>query len=151
MQNVRAFLVEKPKPWKQFFACLGCLSSPHIGLLCLRVAWVENSEKHSCKCKSWAIWALSALPAICGEKEFLNYVNQRGRVGATLCLYSCSLGSSAAVFKGPERSSCKCAGEGFLEAGGGERTGVQRWLSSKCSWLLIVNSFKRKCIFILKI
>lgn len=63
---------------------------PALDFSAFKVAWVENLEKHSCKCKSRAIWAFSTLPAICGEKECLNYVNQRGRVGALLCLYSCS-------------------------------------------------------------
>ena len=61
-----------------------------VEILCPGVTGVENLEKHSCKCKSWAMWAFSTLPAICGEKDFLNYVNQRGRVGTRLCLYSCS-------------------------------------------------------------
>ena len=62
--------------------------------------WGGNLEKHSCKCKSWAMWAFSTLPAICGEKEFLNYVNQRGRVGTLLCLYSCSPAPAPQSFMG---------------------------------------------------
>lgn len=125
------------------------LCSPWMSLItphwtCLRVAWVENLQKHSCKCKSWAIWALSTLPALCGEKEFLNSVNQRGRVGAMLCLYSCSLGSCTAIFQDPEVSVLGEDCQRLEEV----RTGVWRWLSSKCSWLLIVNSFQRKRIFI---
>jgi len=100
LHTARAFWVEKPTPWTQFSASLRCLSSPQVGLLCPGVAGVENLEKHSCKCKSWAMWAFSTLPAICGEKEFLNYVNQRGRVGTLLCLYSCSPAPAPQSFMG---------------------------------------------------
>lgn len=46
MQNVHAFLMEKPRPWKQFFAVLGCLSSPHIGPALGLLGWKICRNTH---------------------------------------------------------------------------------------------------------
>lgn len=140
------FLWKNPSLESSFLQSLGCLSSPHIGLLCLRIAWVENLEKHLCKCKSWAIWAFSPLPAICGEKECLNYVNQRGRVGTLLCLYSCSRAPALLSFMAQK----------YPQLGWGRVSrGWRRWelgwggeFSFKCLWPLIVNLFKENCVYL---
>lgn len=119
------------------------MSHIHTGLGFRLPGW-KNLEKHSCKWKSWAIWAFSTLPAICGEKEFLNYVKQCGRVGAVLCLYSCSL--ALLCSHGPEVSA-NVPGKGFqrLEE---VRTGLGTWLTSICLGPLIGDLFKENVCFL---
>lgn len=80
MQNVYVqFCWKNPNLERQFSSAPGMsLISPRWTSL-RSGCWVEILETRSHKCKRWAIWAFSALPAICGEKEFLRYVNPRGR------------------------------------------------------------------------
>lgn len=114
----------------------------HIGGLCLW--WVEILETCSQKRKSWAIWAFSTLPAICGEKEFLSYVNLRGRSRWLSAVCTAAPGASVLLFHGPEVSANVLRkGSSQLEEA---RAGLGRWLSSRCLWAWVVFS-KKMCIY----
>lgn len=65
-----AFLKEKPRPWRQFSAVRGCLSSPHIyfsasGLL------GEGLEQRFLKRKSGAIWPFPLSQLYVVKRNFL--------------------------------------------------------------------------------
>lgn len=91
----RQFCWKNPNLERQFSA------APWMSLISLHWmslpsgCWVGILEMCSHKRNSWAIWAFSTLPAICGEKEFLSYVNPRGRSRWLSAVCTAAPGASA--------------------------------------------------------